>query len=125
MHPSQISLKVIEGQQVLINMESGVIILEIDEPFMKAGKLLNWDLSVYGSPGFGINKSIINLVLNHKFKMLIRHDTGTQKEFWLNHDNLKNFLINHNTEYKVKSKWINVIPWKLFHSKPNFSGASC
>ena len=124
MHLAQISLRVIEGQQILFNMESKVIILEINEPFMKAGKLLNWDLTVYGSPGFGINKSIINMVLNYKFRMLVRHDTGTQKEFWINHDKLREFIEHNNTEYKVKSKWIDVIPWKLFHAKPNFSGGN-
>ena len=122
MFPPQVFLKVIEGQHVLINHQADVIILEIDEPFIKAGKLLNWDLSLYGSPGFGINKSIINMVLNYKFKLLIRHDTGNQKEFWVNHDKLRDFLKNNNTEYKVKSKWIDVIPWKLFTSKPSFSG---
>jgi len=120
MIPAQVFLKVIEGQHVLINSQAGVIILEIEEPFMKAGKLLNWDLSLYGSPGFGINKSIINMVLNYKFKMLIRH--GTEREFWLNHDKLRDFIKNNNTEYKVKSKFIDVIPWKLFTSKPSFSG---
>lgn len=89
---------------------------------MSAGKILNWNLSLYGSPGFGVNKSIIRYVIQNKLNLLIKHDSGSQKEFWLSHDHIRDFMKHNNTEYKVKTKFVHVLPWKLFHSKPYFSG---
>ena len=45
------------------------------------------------------------------------------KAYWINYDSLKSFIKNNNTLWKVsEKKYIHVIAWKLFSSKPNFSG---
>lgn len=111
----------LDGQQVFFNSLSKVVIVEIQKPFMQAGNILNWDPR-FGSPGFGINKSILDFVTKTKSKLLIKCQESDQKEYWINYDSLKNFIDNNNCGYTVSGKFLFIIPWLCFKSKPYFSG---
>lgn len=112
----------LEGQEFIFNAESGVAVLEITQPFMKAGKILDWNDSL-GVPGLGINKAICKFVEQKKIKLLVRVLSNPgNKEYWINYDKLRSCIKTVNTEYSVSGKFIHVIPWRLFSSKPNFSG---
>lgn len=117
------SLK-LEGQKFIYNEQTKVTVVEITQPFLKAGSIIKWDKK-FGIPGLGINKSIIKFVQSSKSKLLVRVlSNSTNKEYWINHDSLKNFIKNNPSEYCISGKTINVIPWCIFYSKPNFSGAT-
>ena len=115
--------KTLEGQQFIINTHSKVLIIEIHEQFNRAGLIFNWKKE-YGKKAFGINKSIINLIIKNKLKLLIHfHTKEEKKEYWINYDVIDDFIKNNNNEFKVNdSKLIHNIPCDLFHTKPNFSG---
>lgn len=113
----------LEGQKFKFNESSGVVIFEITQPFMTAGRMLGWS-SEFGIPGFGINRSIIKFVQQRRIKLLIRVLSAPgNKEYWINHSTLTDFIKHNISEYTVSGKTINVIPWVLFVAKPNFSGA--
>ena len=110
----------LEGQEFIYNEESKTVVIEITQPFMKAGQILAWD-SQFGVPGLGINKSIIKFTEQSKSKLLVKVLSNPgNKDYWINHDKIRDFIKNHNSEYSVSGKTINVIPWILFSSKPNF-----
>lgn len=109
----------LEGQSFVFNPESKTVVLEITQPFMKAGELLGWK-SEFGSPGLGINKSIIKFVEQSKSHLLVRVlSNSNDNQYWINHDEIKQFVRNNYSEYVVSGKTINVIPWKLFTTKPH------
>ena len=115
----------LEGQEFVYNEESHTVVLEITQPFMKAGELLRWK-SEFGTPGLGINKSIIKFVEQSKSHMLVRVlSNSNQNQYWINHDEIKQFVRNNYSEYVVSGKTINVIPWKLFATKPHKEISSC
>lgn len=109
-----------DGQTIKINHESKVVMMKINEPFFKAGKLLGW-IEQYGSPGFGFNKKIINYVIKNKMKLLIRSDTlSDKKEYWTVYDKISWFVSNHKTHYTIKGIELIILPLKFFNSKPVF-----
>jgi hypothetical protein len=115
----------LEGQEFVYNEESHTVVLEIIQPFMKAGELLGWNSS-FGLPGLGINKSIIKFVEQSKSHLLVRVlSNSNQNQYWINHDEIKQFVRNNYSEYVVSGKTINVIPWKLFAPKPHKETPSC
>ncbi|MFB5597693.1 MAG: hypothetical protein ACE5RJ_01575 [Nitrosopumilaceae archaeon] len=124
MIPSQNSIQKLEGQVFTINQNSKVIILELRIKFERAGILLNWP-GEFGKTGFGINKSICNLVIGSKYKLLIRYKTKeTSKEYWINYDKLRDFIKHHKSLFRVNmAKEVRNIPCNLFTQKPTFSGS--
>lgn len=119
---SNIILKEFEGQSVMINTESKVLILELGEMFRYARQKLGWDKH-YGDKAFGINRSIINFIIGSKFKLLIRFSPEQNKGYWINYDELREFKIKVPCLFSVsKSKQVYNVPLSLFKSKANFSG---
>lgn len=112
----------LEGQQFIFNDSSNSVSLQITQPFLKAGHILGWD-NTFGSPGLGINKSIIKFISQRKARLLIivLSNPGNTN-YWITHDKLSQFIKNHNSEYNISGKLIHVIPWSLFSSKPSFGG---
>lgn len=108
------------GQPVIFNQESKVLIMNIHEPFYKAGKILSWDSSL-GSPGFGINSDILKFIGERNLRLLIRCNNAPEKEYWANADILFSFIKSNNTEYLTSGIWLRLFPWKIFHSKPVFA----
>lgn len=115
---------VLEGQPIMVNKSSNVVMFELRETFNRAGIIFNWKPE-FGIRAFGINRSILRWVELTKSKLLIRYKSeATQKEYWINHDALRNFVQNNNCEFKVSdTKFVYNIPLALFRSKPIFSGA--
>ena len=113
----------IDGQQVIFNPESNVLIFNIITPFKSAGKLLGWKQE-FGTLGLGINKGICHFVNDKKCKLLVNVlSAPANKAYWINHDKLRSFIKNNNTQWRVsKKKYIHIIAWRIFSSKPNFSG---
>lgn len=113
----------LEGQQVIINKDSKVVILELNQVFRKAGIIFNWE-DKYGWQAFGVNRSILRLVDMTKSKLLINfHSNESKKEYWINYDTLRNFIEKNKCEFKVsKNEYIINIPLVLFKEKPIFSG---
>jgi hypothetical protein len=107
------------GQKIIYNEISRVVILDIAEPFMSAGKILCWPES-FGRPGFGINGDIVKFLAQRKLKLLIRCNMAPQKEYWINYDRLLGFIKEYKPEYLTSGKWLWVIPWRLFAPKPTF-----
>lgn len=115
----------LEGQEVFINKTAKVVILELNHVFRKAGIIYDWN-DEYGWQAFGVNRSILRLVELTKSKLLINFHSGkSKKEYWINHDTLRNFIEHNKCEYKVsKGEYIINIPLALFKPKPIFSGVS-
>ena len=112
----------LEGQEFIYNEESKTVVVEITQPFLKAGHILAWEPQ-FGIPGLGINRSIIKFTEQSRSKLLVKVLSNPgNKDYWINHDKLKNFIKNHSSEYSVSGKIIHVIPWMLFSAKPNFTG---
>ncbi len=115
------------GQKFFFNQSSKVVILELREIFNHAGKIFQWD-EKYGMTAFGINQNIIQFVLGTKSKLLIHYySNDTKKEYWINHDVIKNFVTKNNNKKTLRGTNIilNNIPLSLFVSKPVFSGRDC
>lgn len=119
---SQLIHKKIEGHDVIINMDSKVLIMDLAEMFRHARQKLQWD-EKYGNLAFGINRSIINLVIGAELKLLIHFLPDSNAEYWINYDTLRDFKKSVNCLSFV-SKTIQVynIPVSLFKTKPIFSG---
>lgn len=119
----QISKSILEGQEIIINRTSKVVILELREIFNHAGSIFEWDPK-FGSQAFGVNRSILRLIELTKSKLLINYKSQeTKKEYWINHDKLKQFILKNKCEFRVGkgSKLLCNIPLVLFKSKPIFS----
>ena len=124
MNTSHIILKEFEGQSVMINTESKVLILELRQVFNYARQKLGWDMK-YGDKAFGINRTIINFIIGSEYKLLIRFVQDETAEYWINYDELRDFKMKVNCLFYVsKSKQVYNIPLSLFKSKNNFSGVS-
>lgn len=113
----------LEGQEVIVNRQSKVVILELHEVFRKAGIIFEW-ADKYGWQAFGVNRSILRLVDLTKSKLLINfHSDQSKKEYWINYDTLRDFVEKNRCEFKVsKNEYVINIPIVLFKSKPIFSG---
>lgn len=113
----------IDGQKVTFNPESNVLVFDITTPFKSAGKFLGCKPE-FGTPGIGINKGICYFVNDKKCKLLVDVLSAPgHKAYWINYDKLRSFIKNNNTQWKVsEKKYVHVIAWKIFSSKPNFSG---
>ena len=101
----------IEGQKVVYNEDSKILKTTIEKPFMKASKILGWNEA---SPGLGINQIIVNLVIEHKCKLIV-YVVSAEKDYWINWDHLEKFIKENNCDYKVSfNVWLKVIAWKQF-----------
>jgi len=99
------------SQRFVYNLDSRIGKTTIAEPFMKAGKILGWGDS---SPGLGFNKTMLSFIIRMRLRFVVFVES-TDKEYWITHENLKRFIENNNTEYKVGfDNWLNVISWKAF-----------
>lgn len=115
---------ILEGQEVIVNKNSKVVILELREVFRKAGIILNW-ADRYGWQAFGVNASILRLIELGRYKLLINfHSKESKKEYWIDHYILRDFVENNETVFKQKGKKIFNIPVALFKPKPIFSGVN-
>ena len=98
--------------------------MDLAEMFRHAGQKLNWN-EKYGNLAFGINRSIVNLVINAQLKLLIHFLPFPNSEYWINYDVLRDFKNSvHCLSYVTKTIQVYNIPVSLFKSKPVFSGAS-
>jgi len=101
----------IEGQKVAYNPESKIIKTTIHEFFRKAGHILGWKNK---TAGLGINKKIIELILKTNSTLII-YVEESDRDYFLQPDKLKHFLLNNNHEYMTPKKvWVDVIPFDLF-----------
>lgn len=107
----------LEGQEFIFNPESNVVVLEITQEFVSAGKQIGWDIENFGSPGFGINQAIINFIISRKSRLkIILLSTGQQ--YWIFYDHIKHFIKHNPCKYTISGKELIVIPWRLFASFP-------
>lgn len=118
----QLIYKKMEGQIVIINTESKVLIMELEEMFRHARQKLNWP-EKYADLAFGINKTIMNFVLGAEYTLLIRFSHDSNYEYWIRSETLKDFINSENClSFVSKTVKLYNIPLSLFRSKPNFSG---
>lgn len=109
---------------MIINLDSKVIMMDLAEMFRHARIKLNWD-EKYGNLAFGINRTIVNLVIGAELKLLIHFLPDLNSEYWINYDTLRDFKKSVNClSFVTKTIQVYNIPVSLFKSKPNFSGAS-
>lgn len=102
---------ILKGQKILYNHEKKVAIIEIMEPFYKAGKIFDWKDKK--TPGLGINTDIVNFVIKRKATLLIKVKS-TGNTYWLRNDLLADFISKTPCNYKVgENTWVNVIPWEM------------
>lgn len=106
------------GQLITYNEERKIMKITIHEAFIKAGIKLNWDES-FGSPGLGFNQKIIERVIKTGSYLCV-HVEKQAADYWIKNDVLIDFIKKNNSEYRVSSTILNVIPWKLFTRYPNF-----
>ena len=99
------------GQQIFFNAERKLAKTTINQPFYKAGKILNWHNS-FGSVGLGLNKQIISFIIKTKSYLIIRVEEES-KEYFINYDKIKEFIDHNNTLYKAGKVTVHVIPWSL------------
>ena len=98
-------------QKFVYNLDSRIGKTVIVEPFMKAGKILGWADS---SPGLGFNKEMLNFIIRMRLRFVVLVESE-DKEYWITHQVLYDFIKNNNTDYKVGwDRWLNVISWKKF-----------
>lgn len=96
--------------------------MELKEIFRYAKQKLHWD-DKYGQTAFGINRSIVNLIIGAELKLLIRFSPEPSKEYWINYDALRDFKNSVPClSYVSKTVQVYNIPVVLFVAKPNFSG---
>lgn len=119
---SQLIYKKIEGHDVVINLDSKVVMMDLAEMFRYAGQKLGWNPE-FGNLAFGINRSIVNLVIGMEFKLLIKHLPFPNDSYWINYDMLRDFKNSNHCLTKVApTVCVYNIPVSLFKSKPVFSG---
>lgn len=116
--------KTYNGQEMIFNKNSKVVIIELRKKFNYAGRIFNWGLG-YSNEGFGINSNIIQFVLGTKSKLLIHYQTSeTNTEYWIKWDLIQEFIKSHNHIKNIENVKIINVPVSLFQNKPAFSGAS-
>lgn len=108
---------------MIINLDSKVLITDLGEVFRYARRKLGWDKK-YGEMAFGLNRSIVNLVIGGELKLLVRFLQEPNSEYWINHDTLRDFKRSVYCLTFVNKTPIYNIPVSLFKSKPNFSGSN-
>lgn len=113
------------GQEMIFNKNTNVVIIELREKFHYAGRIFNWD-SKYEMEAFGINTKIIQFVLGTKSRLLINFNSSETKEmFWIKWNTIKDFINKNNNVKNLESNVrLNNIPVNLFVPKPFFSGVS-
>lgn len=98
--------------------------MDLAEMFRHARQKLNWN-EKYGNLAFGINRSIVNLVIGAELKLLIHFLPDLNSEYWINYDTLRDFIKSVNClSYVTKTIQVYNIPVSLFKSKPVFSGVT-
>jgi len=114
----------LEGQDVIVNKSSKVVILELREVFRRAGIIFKWKNEL-GWQAFGLNASILRLIELGSYKLLINfHSNESKKMYWIDPFTLRDF-VDHNTCMKqINGVKIFNIPIVLFKEKPTFSGAN-
>ncbi len=96
--------------------------MDLAEMFRHARQKLNWN-EQYGDLAFGINKSIIDFVINAKMKLLVHFLPDPNSEYWINYDTLRDFKNSvYCLSYVSKTVQVYNIPVSLFRDKPVFSG---
>lgn len=114
----------LEGQEVIVNKNSKVVILELREVFRKAGIIFDWK-DEYGWQAFGLNASILRLIELGQYKLLINfHSKKSKKEYWIDPYSLRDFVEHNKCMKKINGTKIFNVPLVLFKPKPIFSGAS-
>jgi len=101
----------LEGQNAGYEDQIKALFVTIHEPFYAAGKLLHWPES--STIGLGLNKTIIDVLLKMKCNLVVKVDTA-HASYWCHYDRIKKFLDEHQTEYTISGKTLNVISWKIF-----------
>lgn len=97
--------------------------MDLAEMFRHARQKLNWD-EKYGNLAFGINRSIVNLVIGAELKLLIHFLPDPNSEYWISYAALRDFKRSVNClSYVTKTVQVYNIPVSLFKSKPVFSGS--
>ncbi len=119
-HPSFV--KKLEGQEFTVNPNNNSVVLEITTPFKSAGYKAGWDVSKYGSIGFGVNQSIIQFVQDRKAHLVILLSNRHNEQHWINFDQIKQFMKNNPHIYKTHGKELIVLPWKIFSPSLNALG---
>ena len=102
----------LDGQEFILNSNTNSIVMDIIQPFLKAGNILGWP-DEFGSPGFGINEAIIKFVIQRKAKIVV-HLLSESKSYWINYSDIDNFIKHNNCRYVISGKDLFVIPWKMF-----------
>lgn len=94
----------------MYNHERKMAKTTIFEPFKTAGRKLNWSDK---SAGLGFNKSIIDFVMKTQCHLVVFVESAGH-DYFINHDQLKQFIENNNCDYTVSGKNLTVISWKAF-----------
>lgn len=104
----------LDGQQVtFVEGITNILKFAIHEPFFRAGHILGWNISEFGSVGLGINHSIIKFTERARCKLIIHIDSEGY-DCIIGYDVLKQFIKNHPNEYRAGGKkFVHVIPLKL------------
>jgi len=103
----------LDGQQITYVEDSKVVKFAIHEPFFKAGHILGWDISTFGSVGLGINHTIIKFLERRRCTLIIHIDSEGY-DCVIKYDALVKFIKTQNNEYKAGGKkFVHVIPLKL------------
>ncbi len=118
MNFSQPKIFLLDGQQVTYVEDSKVVKFAIHEPFFKAGHILGWNISEFGSVGLGINHTIIKFLARRRCTLIIHIDSESY-DCVIRYDVLEKFIKNQNNEYKAGGKkFVHVIPLNLCNGYP-------
>lgn len=108
----------LDGQQIIYVEDSKVVRFAIHEPFFKAGHILGWDISRFGSVGLGINHAIIKFLERSRSKLIIHIDSESY-DCVITYDALSKFIKNEKNWYPAGGKkFVHVIPLSLYKGYP-------
>ena len=114
----------LDGQKITYVEDSKVVKFAIHTPFVKAGHILGWNISEFGSVGLGINHTIIKFIERRKCTLIIHIDSEGY-DCIIKYDVLSKFIKNQNNEYRAGGKkFVHVIPLKLCIGKKPTEGIS-
>ena len=114
----------LDGQAFQFNTDSKVIVVEIIKLFKNAGSVLGWDES-FEKEGFGINKKIIEFIIDSKSKlMIILLSTENQTHYWINYDMIQKFISKNKCDTVVSGVTLYNIPKILFAEKPQLENGN-
>ena len=112
----------LDGQKITYVEDSKVVKFAIHTPFVKAGHILGWNISEFGSPGLGINHAIIKFIERRKCTLIIHIDSEAY-DCIIKFDVLSKFIKNNNNEYRAGGKkFVHVIPLNLCKGKKPTGG---